>query len=167
MYKKDFIEVTGMKARQKMRSWRINLYPDTVLRQGLLRKEPKENADPILEEVMMYSVVVGVEMLSRMANIIDTVDRMVLEESERKVEVNGAIVRLCHQLGRRDDRIAVIEEWKDDVTVHMRDIGEAQGGIQGRLLEAESCLTQLQALMVGMRREVDLLGGVVTRQSWC
>ena len=45
----------------------------------------------------------------------------------------------------------------------MRDIREAQGGIQGWLLEAELRLTQMQALLVGMRWEVDLLGGVVTR----
>ena len=79
VYKKDFIKVTGMKARQKMRAMRIDPYPDAILRCGLLRKEPKETANPILEEVMMYSAVVGTEMLSRMADIIDTVDGMVLE----------------------------------------------------------------------------------------
>ena len=57
----------------------------------------------------------------------DPVDQLVLESSERKAEVDGALVRLCHQLGRRDDCITIIDEWKEDVTVHMRDIGEAQG----------------------------------------
>ena len=46
----------------------------------------------------------------------------------------------------------------------MQDIGEAQGGIWGRLAEAEVCLTQLQAIMVGQRREIKMLGGVMTRQ---
>ena len=59
---------------------------------------------------MMYSVVVGTEMLCRMMDIINTVDGMVLEQSERKAEVDGAIVWLRHHLGRRDDRIAVMEE---------------------------------------------------------
>ena len=148
-----------------MRSWRINPYPNTVLRRGLLQKEPKETTDPILEEAMMYSMVVGVEMLSRMADIIDMVDGMVLEQLERKVEVDQAIVGLNHPLGRRDDHIAVIDEWKEDVMVHMWDIGEVQGGIQGQLSEAEACLTQLQVMIVGQRREIDMLGDVVWWQS--
>ena len=107
----------------------------------------------------MYSAVVGVELLEGLAMVHDAVDQSMLEVSERKVEVDGAIVQLHHQLGRRDDCIAVINEWKDDVTIHMWDIGEAQGGIWGRLSEAEMRLTQMQALVVGMCREIDLLTG--------
>ena len=109
----------------------------------------------------MYSAVVGVEMLEGLVMVHDAVDRSVLEASERKAEVDGAIIQLCHHLGRRDDRIAVIDKWKDEVTEHIWDIGEAQGGIQGQLSEAEMHLTQMQALAVGMRWEVDLLGGVL------
>ena len=108
---------------------RIDPYPDTILRRGLHRKEARETIDPLVEESMMYSMVVGAEMLNGMVDIINMVDGMVLEQSERKVEVDGAIVQLHHQMGRRDDRIAVIEVWKEDVTGHMRDIREAQGGI--------------------------------------
>ena len=128
VYKKDFIKVTGMKACRKMRKMRVDPYPDAVLRRGLLRKEVKETADPILEEVMMYSAVVGVELLEGLAMVHDAVDRSALEASERKVEVNRAIIQLRHQLGRRDDCIAIIDEWKDDVTVHMRDIREGFRG---------------------------------------
>ena len=99
------------------------------------------------------------------ADIINMVDGMVLEQSEWKAEVDGAIVQLHHQLGRRDNRIAVMEEWKEDGTVHMRDIGEAQGGIRGQLSESEQRANQLQVLLVGAHREVDLLAGVVTCQS--
>ena len=108
-----------MKACQKMRSMRIDPYPDAIIRRGLLRKEPKENANPILEEVMMYSAVVGVEMLSGMADIIDTMDGMVLEQSERKAEVDRAIVQLHHSLGRRDERMTIVEDWQRDATKHM------------------------------------------------
>ena len=68
-------------------------------------------------------------------------------------------------MGRRDDRVAVIEEWKEDITVHMRDVGEAQGGIRRRLSEMELRVNQLQALLVGARREIDLLSGVAVHQS--
>ena len=111
---------------------------------------------------MMYSTVVGTEMLCGMVDIINTVDGMVLKQSERKAEINGAIIWLCHQMGRRDDRIVVIDEWKEDITGHMWDIGEVQGSIRGRLSEAKAWLRQLQAVVVGQSREIEMLGGVVT-----
>ena len=165
VYKKDLITVSGMKARQKMRQMRIDPYLDALICRGLHKKEPRETADPILEDAMMYTTAVGMELMEGLAMVQDTVDRTALEMLERKVEVDGAIVQLCHQMGRRDNRIAVIDEWKEDATGHMRDIGEAQGLIQGRLSEAELCLNQLQALAVAQRQEIDLMGGVVVRQS--
>ena len=119
----------------------------------------------MVEDAMMYSAVVGTEMLSGMADIIDMVDGMVLEQSERKVEVDRAIVQLCHQMGRRDNRVAVIEEWKEDVTSYMQDIGEVQGEICGRLSEVEVQANQLQALLMSARQEINLLSGVVIQQS--
>ena len=96
MFKKDFIEVAGMKARRKLRKMRINPYPDAVLHCGLHQKETQETVDPLVEESMMYSAVVGTEILCGMADIIDMADGMVLEALERKVEVDGKVVQLCH-----------------------------------------------------------------------
>ena len=165
VFKKDFIEVAGMKARRKMRKMRIDLYPDAIFGRDLYRKEPRETIDLKVEEAMMYSAVMGTEMLCGMADIIDTVDGMVLEQLERKAEVDGTIVRLRHGLSWRDDRVVVIEEWKEDVTKHMWDIGEAQGGVRGRLTELELRMCQQEALLMGARREIELLSGVVVRQS--
>ena len=71
------------------------------------------------------------EMISGIANIINMVDRMVLEGSERKVKVDRNIACLKHKMVRTKMRVSIMEEWKEEVTEHMRDIGEAQGGIQG------------------------------------
>ena len=129
-----------------MRKMRIDPYPDAIIRRGLHKKEARETADPVLEEVMMYTAIVGMELMEGLAMTSDAVDRMALEASERKVEVDGAIVRLHHQLGARDDHVAIFDEWKGEVTEHMRDIGEAQGSIRGRLREAELRLNQQHAL---------------------
>ena len=59
----------------------------------------------------------------------------------------------------------MIEEWKEDVTTHMRDIGEAQGLVRGRLSEAEYRLAQHQAILRAQTEELELLGGVVGRQT--
>ena len=61
--------------------------------------------------------------------------------------------------------MAVIEEWKEDATVHMRDIGEAQGLVRGRLTESELRIWQLQAIVLTNRREVDLLGDVLAQST--
>ena len=165
VFKKDFIEVTAMKACRKMRKMRIDPYPDAIICWGLHKKEVQETANPILEEAMMYTAVVGMELMEGLAMTSDAVDRMALELLERKVEVDGAIIQLRHQLGHRDDQVAIIEEWKEDVTGHMRDVGEAQGLIRGRLSEAELRLNQLQALAVAQCREIDMISGVLVRQS--
>ena len=165
MFKKDFIEATAMKARRKMRVMRIDPYPDAIIRRGLHKKEPRETANPVLEEAMMYTAVVGMEVMEGLALTSDAVDRMTLERAERKAEVDGALVRLRHQLGQRDDRVAIIEEWKEDATTHMQDIGEVQGLIRGRLSEAELRINQLQVLVVSQCREVDMIGDVLVRQT--
>ena len=165
MFKKDFIVATAMKARRKMRAMRMDPYPDAIIRRGLQKREPRETAEPVLEEAMMYTSVMGVELMEGLAITSDTVDRMVLEASERKTEVDGGLVRLRHRLGQTEARAAVVEEWKEDVTTHMWDIGEAQGLVRGRLSEAEYRVRQLQALVLTSRREVDMLGDVLARQT--
>ena len=119
VFKKDLIMVTGMKARRKMRKMRIDPYLDALIWRGLHKKELREDVDPILEDMMMYTAAVGMELMEGLAMVQDAVDRSALETLERKVEVDGALVRLCHQLGQRDDRVAVIKEWKGDVTEHI------------------------------------------------
>ena len=52
---------------------------------------------------MMYTAAVGMELMEGLAIVHDAVDRSALEVSERKAEVDGALVRLQHQLGHRDD----------------------------------------------------------------
>ena len=148
-----------------MRKMRIDPYPDALLCRGLSKKETKEDADPILEDSMMYTAAVGMELMEGLAMVQDAVDQSALETSERKAEVDGALVRLCHQLGRRDDQLMIVKKWKEEVTGHMRDMGEAQGAIRGRLREAELQLDQQRALDMAIRRELDLLGGVMVRQS--
>ena len=92
VFKKDFIEAVGMKARQKMREMRIDPYLNAILRWGLHHKEPQETIDLMVEESMMYSAIVGTKMLCGMVDIIDTVDGMVLEQSEAKAKVDRDIV---------------------------------------------------------------------------
>ena len=152
VFKKDLIEIARIKGCRKMRQMRANPYPDALLRRGLHKKELRETADPMLEEAMMYSAVVGVEMMEGIMIVHDVVDKLILEASERKVEVDGALVQLCHQLWRRDDRIAIIDEWKGEVTEHIRDIREVQGWCEGgcrRLSTVSLSFRRWQWLNVG------------------
>ena len=44
--------------------------------------------------------------------------------SENKADVDGKVVQLQHHLGNVETRAAVVEEWKDDMMVHMQEMGE-------------------------------------------
>ena len=94
VFKKDLIEVAGMKGWKLMRRMRINPYPDALIRWGLHKKELRENADPVLEDAMMYTSGVAMEIMEGLAMVQDTVDQAALERSERKAEVDGGLVRL-------------------------------------------------------------------------
>ena len=148
-----------------MRRMRLEPYTDALIRRGFYKTEPRETAHPVLQDAMMYTSAVGMEIMEGLAIVQDSVDTAALERSERKAEVDGALVRLRHQLGAQDARVVVIEEWKDDVTTHMRDIGEAQGLVWGRLSEAEYRLAQHQAILWAQTEELELMGGVVGRQT--
>ena len=126
----------------------MDSYPDALLRRGLKCREARENTDPILEEAMMYSVTVGVELLHGMADIIDTVDGMVLEMSANKADADGKVVQLWHRLGNVETRMSVVEEWKGDVTVHLQELGEQRGEDRRQMREAEERINQLQVLAV-------------------
>ena len=165
VFKEDLITIAGMRGRRLMRRMRLEPYMDALIRRGFYKKEPRETAHPVLENAMMYTSAVGMEIMEGLAIVQDAVDTAALERSERKAEVDGALVRLRHQLGARDDRVAVIEEWKEDVTTHMWDIGEAQGLVWGRLSEAEYRLAQHQAILRAQTEELELMGGVVGRQT--
>ena len=165
VFKEDLITIAGMKGRRLMRQMRIDPYPDALICRGLYKNEPRETAPPILESAMMYTSAVGMEIMEGLAIVQDAVDRSTLEASERKAEVDGGLVRLRHRLGQTEARAAVVEEWKEDVTTHMRDIGEAQGLVRGRLSESEYRVRQLQVLVLTNRREVDMLGEVLACQT--
>ena len=91
-------------------SLHVNPYPDALMQRGLKRRETRETANPILEELMMYTATVGVELLHRMVDIIDTVDGMVLQTLENKVDADGKVVQLWHCLGNMETRTLVVEE---------------------------------------------------------
>ena len=165
MFKEDLITIAGMRGRRLMRRMRIDPYPDALIRRGFYKNEPRETAHPILESAMMYTSAVGMEIMEGLAIVQDAVDRGTLEASERKTEVDGGLVRLRHRLGQTEQRAAVVEEWKEDVTTHMRDIGEAQGLVRGRLSEAEYRLTQHRAILRAQTQELELMGGVVAHQT--
>ena len=165
VFKKDFIEATVMKSRRKLQHMQVDPYPNTILHCGLKRREQRETTDPILEEVMMYSVMIEVECLTGMADIINMVDRMVLEALEQVVKEANNLHKVNQKVGEIDTRVKIMEEWKQDIMEYMRDVREAQGGIRGRLSEVEACLTQLQAVVVGMSRELEMLGDMARHQS--
>ena len=103
-------------------------------------------------------------MLHGMADIIDMVDRMVLQTLENKADADGKVVHLRHCLGNMETRAAVVE-WKDNVTVHMQEIGEQCGEDRRWTREMEERINQFQALVVAQGRELEVASNVVWAQN--
>ena len=63
VFKKDLIEIAGMKGCRLMRKMRIDPYLDALIHRGLHKKEPRETAEPVLEDAMMYTSAVAMEIM--------------------------------------------------------------------------------------------------------
>ena len=110
VFKKNIIKALGMKSRRKLQHLMVNPYPDAILRRGLKRREQRENADPVLEEVMMYSATTGVECLYGIVDIINTVDGMVLLLLEQVVKEANNLHKVDTKVGEVDTRVEIVEE---------------------------------------------------------
>ena len=99
-----------MKACRKMRKMRIDPYPDVILCQGLHKKEPKETADPILEETMMYMAMAGVKVLSDVGQTNERVDALSLEISESVAKCHVNINKVDRRFTKLDHRVELVEE---------------------------------------------------------
>ena len=71
-------------------------YLEGLLCQGLKRRENKETANPILEEVMMFTSMVRVEILSDVGQMNERVDAFSLETSESVAKVHTNINKVDH-----------------------------------------------------------------------
>ena len=77
-------------------------YLEALLKRGFKRRENKETADPILEEAMMFTSMVGVEVLSDMGETNERVDALSLETSEGLAKAQLHINKVDRQFTKLD-----------------------------------------------------------------
>ena len=51
VFKEDLITIAGMRGRRLMRRMRLEPYTDALIRRGFYKKEPRETAHRVLEEI--------------------------------------------------------------------------------------------------------------------
>ena len=91
LYKKDLLEVGLMVSHYQLHQMDRSPYLEALLRRGLKRKENRETANPILEEAMIFTSMVGVEMMEDVVNTNKRVDSLSLEMSESVAKVHTSI----------------------------------------------------------------------------
>ena len=73
LFKKDLIEAGSIYARRALRNLNILLYLLVILlvilKRGLKRREAQEMVDPILKEGMVFSLMVGVELMNKVVDV--------------------------------------------------------------------------------------------------
>ena len=83
LFKNDFIEAGSIYARRALRALDISPYLSALFKRGLKRRESRETADPVLEEGMMFSSMVGVELTNEMVDINQRTDDLKAEVETR------------------------------------------------------------------------------------
>ena len=111
LYKKDLLEAGSMMAHHHLRQINGSLYLEALLRRGLKRRENKETANPILEEVMMFTGMVGVEVIEDIANTNERVDALSLETLENVVKVHTNLNKVDRWVGEVDHQVEILEEF--------------------------------------------------------
>jgi hypothetical protein len=74
LFKKDLIVVARMVGRRKMHQMEVSPYAGALLKRGLMKGEPRENISPKVEEGMMFTSVVGVELTVGLVDLGKVVD---------------------------------------------------------------------------------------------
>ena len=110
LYKKDMIKVGSMVGCRCLHLMEGSPYLEALLRRGFKRCENKETANPILEEVMMYTSMVGVEVLSDMKQTNERVDALLLEMSEGLAKAQLNINKVDRWFTELDHQTEVLEE---------------------------------------------------------
>ena len=83
LFKKDLIEAGSIYAHRALWTLDISPYLSTLFKRGLKRGEARETAEPILEEGMMFTSMVGVELTNKMVDINQRMDDFKAEVKTR------------------------------------------------------------------------------------
>ena len=110
LYKKDLIEAGSMVGRRHLHQMEGSPYLEALLCWGFKRRENKETADLILEEAMMFTLMVGVEVLSDMGQMNKRVDALLLEMSEGLAKVQLNINKVDRWFTELDYQTEILEE---------------------------------------------------------
>ena len=91
LFKNDLIEAGSIYARRALRTLDISPYLSALFKRGLKRRESRETADPVLEEGMMFTSMVGVDLTIEMVDINQRTDDLKAEvetrfEAQERVE---------------------------------------------------------------------------------
>ena len=110
LYKKDLLEVGSMVAQCHLCQINRSPYLEALLQRGLRRRENRETANPILEEAMLFTRMVGVEVIKDIANTNERVDTLSLEMSEGVAKVNTNLNKVDCWVGEVDHQVEILEE---------------------------------------------------------
>ena len=85
LFKEDLIEATGIVACHHHHWLDTSTYLKALLHRGLKRKESKEKVDVNIETSMMFTSVIGVEVLNKVAIMNKEVNHSILESTGRNI----------------------------------------------------------------------------------
>jgi hypothetical protein len=96
IFKNNLIKVAGVRGCHCLCLLETSPYVRALLKWGLMKKENQEVISPLVEDSMMFTSAVGVELLHRMSGVFDLVDNQEAKMSVELTNVRRDLERVNH-----------------------------------------------------------------------
>jgi hypothetical protein len=115
IFKRDLIVAAGCVAKRKLRRIQVEPYVGALIKRGLMKGEAWENISPEVEEGMMFSTVIGIELVEGLADLGDTIDGVSKEVEVTKANTTRNVGSINRRVAEVDVRVVALEEHRDHV----------------------------------------------------
>ena len=133
-------------------------YASALIKRGLTKGEPRETIAPEVEEGMMFSAALGVEIAEGMADLGD-------EITEGKAEVNAKVAVMLRKIEAVDHRGAGLAEEVQGLKEHREHVQVVEASNAGWREASERYFTRVSAVLRDQDVEIAALKEVVRAQT--
>ena len=158
LFKKDLIAMAGVVGRRKLRRIHVAPYAEALMKRGLMKGEPRENISPEVEEGMMFSVALAVEIAEGMANLGD-------EVTEGKAMVDSKVAVLLQKIEAVDHRGGEMAEEVQGLKEHREHVQVVEASNAGWRSASERYFDQVSAVLQDQDAELAMLKEVARAQT--
>jgi hypothetical protein len=152
------IATAGVVGRRKLRRIHVAPYTEALMKRGLMKGEPRENISPEVEEGMMFSAALVVEIAEGMADLGD-------EVTEGKAMVDSKVAVLLRKIEAVDHRGGEMAEEVRGLKEHREHVQVVEASNAGWRSASERYFDRVSVVLRDQDVEIAALKEVVCMQT--